>query len=263
MSRSTAHPAQGCVPVVESLEPRQLLAAFSFTTGKPDGLVATVAEPSSTHNGSVEFESADDFVLASETHISQATFTGLLTSGATTKNVSDVVVEIYRVFPNDSDTNRTPNVPTRVNSPSDNAFLSRSRSAGEIKVKLSQVKKKFSAANSVFNTASIAVNSHGDGGVSGREVQFTVTFKTPLDLPADHYFFVPQVKLADDAPAGAHFLWLSAPKPIVKPGKPFTPDLQSWMRDDPPLAPDWLRIGTDIIAGGTTFNAVFSLKGKT
>jgi hypothetical protein len=34
------------------------------------------------------------------------------------------------------------------------------------------------------------------------------------------------------------------------------------MRDDPPLAPDWLRIGTDII-GGTTFNASFSLSGQT
>jgi hypothetical protein len=34
------------------------------------------------------------------------------------------------------------------------------------------------------------------------------------------------------------------------------------MRDDPPLAPDWLRIGTDII-GGTTFNATFELSGQT
>src|SRR5262249_28239992 len=82
---------------------------------------------------------------------------------------------------------------------------------------------------------------------------------------AGHYFFVPQVGLSDSAPAGADFLWLSAPKPITPPGTPFPPgvtDLQSWMRDDPPLAPDWLRIGTDII-GGTTFNASFSLSGHT
>jgi hypothetical protein len=34
------------------------------------------------------------------------------------------------------------------------------------------------------------------------------------------------------------------------------------MRFEPGLAPDWLRIGTDII-GGTTFNASFSLSGHT
>jgi hypothetical protein len=39
------------------------------------------------------------------------------------------------------------------------------------------------------------------------------------------------------------------------------PDLQTWMRDDPGLAPDWLRIGADII-GGTTFNGSFSLSGE-
>jgi hypothetical protein len=72
------------------------------------------------------------------------------------------------------------------------------------------------------------------------------------------------------APAGSHFLWLSAPKPIVAPGTPFSPDLQSWMRDDPPLAPDWLRIGQDIIGNNPpppgafpTFNAAFSLSGQT
>jgi hypothetical protein len=40
------------------------------------------------------------------------------------------------------------------------------------------------------------------------------------------------------------------------------------MRDDPPLAPDWLRIGTDIIKRGapptfTAYNASFELSGHT
>jgi hypothetical protein len=94
-------------------------------------------------------------------------------------------------------------------------------------------------------------------------VKFDVTFRNhPLDLTAGDYFFVPKVGLTDGAPPGADFLWLSAPKPIVPPGTPFTPDRQSWMRDDPGLAPDWLRIGTDII-DGTTFNASFELSGQT
>ena len=58
------------------------------------------------------------------------------------------------------------------------------------------------------------------------------------------------------------FLWLSARKPIVPPGTPFAPDLQSWIRDAN-LDPDWLRIGTDIVGGtpAPTFNAAFSLSG--
>jgi len=93
-------------------------------------------------------------------------------------------------------------------------------------------------------------------------VEFGVNFLRPFDLPADHYFFVPQVEVMD--PSG-DFFWLSAPKPIVSPGTPFPAgftDLQSWTRDDN-LAPDWLRVGTDIIGGmpAPTFNATFSLTG--
>jgi hypothetical protein len=57
------------------------------------------------------------------------------------------------------------------------------------------------------------------------------------------------------------FLWLSAPKPIVAPGTPFSPDLQSWTRNTD-LKPDWSRIGTDI-TGQCPFNATFSLSGET
>ena len=50
----------------------------------------------------------------------------------------------------------------------------------------------------------------------------------------------------------------------MPPGTPFSPDLQSWTRDEG-IDPDWLRIGTDIVGGATppTFNAVFSLAGET
>ena len=106
------------------------------------------------------------------------------------------------------------------------------------------------------------VTSGGDGAVTGEEVQFNVTFTTPFLLPADHYFFVPQVQLDS-----GDFLWLSAPRPIVPPGTPFPPgftDLQSWTRDAV-LDPDWLRVGTDIVGGAPapTFNAAFSLSGST
>src|SRR5262249_49439156 len=65
------------------------------------------------------------------------------------------------------------------------------------------------------------------------------------------------------APRGPLFWGLLAPGSLSPPAPnkpPPPPNLQSWMRDDPPLAPDWLRVGTDIV-GGTTFNASFDLHG--
>ena len=100
--------------------------------------------------------------------------------------------------------------------------------------------------------------------MTGEEVQFNVLFTTPFDLPADHYFFVPQVEITS---ANGDFYWLSAPRPIVPPGTTFPPgftDLQAWTRDEN-LAPDWLRIGTEIVGGSPapTFDMAFSLSGDT
>ena len=197
--------------------------------------------------------------------IRHASFTGLLTGGATRADVDNVFVTIYRVFPNDSNLNRTPQVPTRVNSPADNEIENFDSEAGDLRFHPRVLSTNFTTLNSVSSVDKISNKSGGNGPAMGKEVEFDVTFKTPLDLPSGHYFFVPKVGLSDDAPAGADFLWLSAPKPIVPPGTPFpadATDLQSWMRFDPGLAPDWLRVGTDII-GGATFNGSFALSGET
>ena len=89
-----------------------------------------------------------------------------------------------------------------------------------------------------------------------------MTFATTFVLPADHYFFVPQVQLFI-----GDFLWLSAARPIdPASGIPFPvgfTDLQSWTRDAF-LEPDWLRVDQDIVDGNRfpTFNAAFSLSGS-
>src|SRR4051812_43503238 len=75
-------------------------ASFFFSTGEPDGKVATLSRPASP--GALATETADDFTLASATVITQATFTGLLVGG-TVVGLMDVEVEIYRLFPNDTD----------------------------------------------------------------------------------------------------------------------------------------------------------------
>src|SRR5215471_2603119 len=112
--------------------------AFFFSTGNPDGKIATAARPESS--GKFEIETGDDFGLTAQTLIAGSTFTGLLTGGSTIANIGQVVVEIYQVFPNDSNVNRTSGspvfstnqVPTRVNSPSDVALDSRDSAAGSL-----------------------------------------------------------------------------------------------------------------------------------
>jgi PEP-CTERM motif len=229
-----------------------------ISTGNPDGLIAMASRPESV--GKIEIEAADDFVLTGATNVTSGSFVGLLPTGASLSSISEVVVEIYRVFPNDSTVPPSGNVLTRVNSPSDVAFDSRDSSTGSLTFTPGIVQSSFTAANSVLNGINKFPNQFtgGEGAVTGEEVSFNVTFTTPFDLPADHYFFVPQVLLTD-----GDFFWLSAPKPIVPPGTPFpagSTDLQTWIRNGD-LDPDWSRVGTDITHQGP-FNGVFSLSGS-
>ena len=230
-------------------------ATVLYNNDFPDGKIGTASRPDS---GNGERETGDDFLLSTSASVTGAAFTGLIPTNASIKSV---VVEIYRVFPNDSDVGRTsgpptfsnlPQIPTRVNSPSDVAFDSRESGSG-LQYIATALQNSFTVTNSIVD--GISVGAGGEGAVTGQEVRFNVAFSTPFTLPADHYFFVPQVELSS-----GNFLWLSANRPIAAPGTPFAPDLQSWIRNDPGIAPDWLRVGTDIV-GSTTFNASFLLVG--
>src|SRR5437667_12793433 len=98
----------------------------------------------------------------------------------------------------------------------------------------------------------------GEEGKTREDVEIIISFTTPIILPTGHYFFRPEVLVT-----GGDFLYLSAPRPIVAPGKAIGGDLQAWIRNSD-LKPDWLRIGTDIIAGDPpTFNMTFSLTGTS
>lgn len=231
--------------------------SFFFTTGNPDGRLASLSQPATASK--LETETADDFILSETTTIKEATITGLLTAGAKISSIDNVEIEIYRVFPNDS---RPPsgNVPTRMNSPADVEVDSATRdgSRGTLTFRALLLNAGVSVQNSVVTGINKAPRNvtHGEGSVSGDEVQITVTFDPPIILPSDHYFFRPEVSVS-----GGDFLFLSAARPIQSPGTPFLPDLQAWIRNSD-LKPDWLRIGTDIIDGGT-FNMAYSLAGDT
>ncbi len=153
---------------------------YSFSTGNVDGLMAAGSRSSTL--GKTEIEAADDFVLGTETKINTATFTGLISGSAPA--ITGVTVEIYRVFPFDSNNPPSGHVPTRVNSPSDVEFGDRSSAASTLSFTTSVLSSSFSASNSVLNGINPIPNqtTGGEGPVTGREVQFSVNFATPFDL---------------------------------------------------------------------------------
>jgi hypothetical protein len=232
---------------------------FAFSTGSPDGRLAALSQPAGA--GHLETETADDFILTADTSISQATITGLIPAGTPLASVSNVEVEIYHVFPKDSADPPSGNVPARNNSPGDVEIDSATRDAsrGTLAFTTALTSESFSVANTVVDGIhQMPANATtGEGPASGEAVQITIMFTPPIVLPADHYFFRPEVEVT-----GGTFLYLSAPRPIVAPGTPFMGDLQGWIRNSA-LAPDWLRIGTDIVGGAMppTFNMAFSLSG--
>jgi hypothetical protein len=232
---------------------------FFFSTGNPDGKLGAVSRPAGSQG--LETETADDFVLTQATVVSGATMHGLIPNGTAVSGISRVEVEIYHIFPLDSDTVRRPNVPSRQNSPSDVeiAAATHDSSNGTLSFAATAV-SPFTVQNTVVNGINgVTPLTHGEGPASGEEVEIDITFNVPIFLPAGHYFFRPEVQLSS-----GNFLFLSAPKPITS-GTPFPAgftDLQAWIRNSN-LAPDWLRIGTDIIAGGNAFNMTYSLAGNT
>ena len=252
----------GCALVCSIASPA--FGATIYNNLTQNNMIGIATRPSSP--GVFEIEGADDFFLNSQTLITSATIVGLIVPGsAGAPSISDIVAEMYRIFPLDSNTVRTPNVPTRVNSPSDVAFDSRDSGASQLTFTTSVIAPTFTVLNSVQPGGihpSPLQTTGGNGALTGQEVQITMTFLTPFNLAAGHLFFVPQIALTN----GAQFYWLSASRPISGAGTtPFpsgVTDLQAWTRDDA-LDPDWLRVGMDIVGGTTppTFNTAFALDG--
>jgi len=253
--------ATAMVTAAISLAPPVWADTFVFSTGMPDGRLGALSQPASAAH--LETETADDFILPDTTSIAQATIMGLMPAGTPLANISNVEIEIYHVFPKDSADPPSGHVPARTNSPGDVEIDSATRDAsqGTLRFDSSLSNQTFSVLNSVIDGINQQPTNvtNGEGSVSGEVVQITITFTPPIVLPADHYFFRPQVEVA-----GGDFLYLSSARPIEPPGTAFMGDLQAWIRNAD-LTPDWLRIGTDIIGGTTppTFNMSFSLTGET
>jgi len=234
-------------------------APFLFTNGSPDGRLGALSRSESV--GKIQTETADDFILAQPTVINGATITGLIVNAPAT-SIANVEVEVYHVFPLDSIDPPSGRVLSRTNSPGDAEIdaATRDGSDGTLRFVANQQGAGVSVANTVVNGINPNPSrTNGEGPATGDQVQITITFTQPILLPAGHYFFRPEVLVT-----GGDFLYMSSPR---SPGVPFVGDLQAWIRTSR-LAPDWVRIGTDVIgatppATPPTFNMTFSLSGET
>src|SRR5262249_23773544 len=103
---------------------------FNFSTGSPDGRMAAASRQQFGSN--LEIETGDDFILSTQTTLTSATFTGLLPVTSELSEVQQVTIEIYRIFPLNSNNPPDDRVPTRDNSPSNIAFATRDSSMNEL-----------------------------------------------------------------------------------------------------------------------------------
>jgi hypothetical protein len=93
--------------------------------------------------------------LTDATVISRATIHGLIPAGLDVSSIRQVEVELYHVFPLDSNTARTPRVVTRVNSPANVEISAETRDSSASPATLSFgatiENKSFSVLNTVVN----------------------------------------------------------------------------------------------------------------
>src|SRR6476646_4383798 len=163
-------------------------ADFSFTTGNPDGLMGAASRRASP--GKLETETADDFTLDQTTVISRATIVGLVPSGTQLQDIKEVEVEVYHVFPLDSANPPSGKVPSRANSPSDVEIgtATRAGNSGTLIFAAGVLNANFNVGNKVVNNLKVATAPPGgEGATTGEEVEITITFTSPIILPAGHY----------------------------------------------------------------------------
>src|SRR5689334_17879435 len=164
-------------------------SSFSFTNDASDGLMGAASRRASP--AKLETETADDFTLDQTTVIRRATIVGLVPSGRTPQDIKEVEVEVYHVFPLDSAIPPSGKVPSRANSPSDVEIdtATRAGNSGTLTFSTNVLNANFGVGNTVVNNLKVATTPPGgEGAAAGEEVEITITFTSPIVLPAGHYF---------------------------------------------------------------------------
>jgi len=232
-----------------------------WDTLTPSGALATTSQG----NAAIPSETADDFFFLSSTapafRLDRITINGLFSNPSAV--ITNVHVELYRVFPRDSNTTRTP-VVSRVNGPSDDDFAAFDSTQGSLSFTTRNL-GSFAVAQTITPGSATQFGAVGPGLTGNlREIDITLTspivlFPAASAIPNDpnHYFLAVTV----DTSLGDYY-WVAGQRPpAVFPG---SGDLQSWIRTTP-FEPDWKRVGEVINPAAplaSTFNSSFRLRGE-
>jgi hypothetical protein len=75
-------------------------------------------------------------------------------------------------------------------------IATRAGNSGTLTFSANVLNSNFGVANTVVNNLKVATAPPGgEGSTAGEEVEITITFTSPIILPAGHYFFRPEVLL--------------------------------------------------------------------
>src|SRR5204863_9725514 len=121
----------------------------------------------------------------------RATIVGLATSRALQQDIKAVEVEVYHIIPLDSAIPPSGKGPSRANSPSDVEIdtATRAGNSGTLTSSPNVLNANFRVGNTVVNNLKIATAPPGgEGSTAGEEVEITITFTSPITLPAGHSF---------------------------------------------------------------------------
>ena len=217
---------------------------FFFTTGNADGLLGALSRSDSP--GKVETETADDFVLTQTTIISGATIVGLV--NAAVANITNVEVEVYNRF---RWTRSVSSVGATCSRASTRRRTSKSMPPRAMEAwERSVLPQRQLSAN--FHRTEHRGKRHQPESEPAGPAARVATSGAEVE---DHH----HVHQAD--PSARRSLFLSPggvgggwrfPVAVGAAGRSWRParrsrsDLQAWIRNAR-LAPDWVRIGTDVI----------------
>jgi hypothetical protein len=219
--------------------------------------------------GQVPDEAADDFTITNDKgfRVTNVSFLGLFTKEA---KIQDINLAFYKVFPENSDLNRTP-ATVRTNGPADDEFTAVSLADKQLSFKVTDVKNSFEVQQTLLPSSGPNAPGFGSGKLGGPAKgilrRIDVKLNTPLELKPGAVFLSIVVN-----PSVGEFLRLAGSRPPAFPSPLPTGviDRQAWFRTNAgftnALEPDWVR-GSDVAnqQNGTAdpaFNLAFKIQGQ-